>query len=428
MKVLKNETREGSKVYLEIEIDKDTFEAAVERSYRKNVKSINIPGFRKGHAPRKFIEKMYGEAIFYDDAINFVFPGAYDEAIKELGLDTVDQPEVDIVKLESGEDVVFSALVTVKPEVKLGDYKAFRLEKEVREVTDEDVDKEIQKTRENCARAITLEEGTPENGDTVVLDYDGSVDGVPFEGGKSEGYNLELGSGSFIPGFEEQLVGKPLNEEILVNVKFPEEYHAAELSGKDAVFKCVMHSIIKKELPEADDEFAKDVSEFDTFDEYKSDVRAKLKERFEKEAEGNYENSVLEQNANQMEVEIPEVMIEKQIDSYVDDMKYRVESQGLKFEQYLQFTGMTEDKFREQLRPQAEKGARVALLIENVSKAENVEATDEDVEEEIKTLAEGYGMEPDKVREIVSANSEQIKKDIVFRKTIKLLVEFASAE
>ncbi len=426
MKVLKNEARENSKVYFEIEIDVEAFEAAMEKSYKKNVKAINIPGFRKGKAPRKFIEKMYGEAIFYDDAINFVFPDAYDEAVKELNLDTVDQPEVDIVKLESGEAPIFSVIVTVKPEVKLGDYKSLKVEKVVKEVTDEDVQAELKRAQENCARVTTVEEGTPENGDTVVLDFDGSVDGVPFEGGKAEGYNLELGSGSFIPGFEEQLVGKNLNEEVLVNVTFPEEYHAENLAGKEAVFKCVMHSIMKKELPELDDEFAKDVSEFDTLVEYKADIMAKLKERNEKEAEADFENEVLEKAAELMEVEMPEVMVEKQIDSYLNDMKYRVESQGLQFEQYLQFTGMTVEGFRENIRPQAEKGARVALLIENVAKAENIQATDEDIDNEIKQLAEGYGMEEDKVREIIQANLPSIKQDIEFRKTVKFLTESAA--
>ena len=426
MKVLKNEARENSKVYLEIEIAEDAFAAAMERSYKKNVKFINIPGFRKGKAPRKFIEKMYGEAIFYEDAINFAFPAAYDEAVKELNLDTVDQPEVDIVTVGEGKGCVLSVLVTVKPEVKLGDYKSLKVEKIVKEVTDEDVEAELKRAQENCARVTTVEEGTPENGDTVVLDFDGSVDGVPFDGGKAEGYNLELGSGSFIPGFEEQLVGKALNEEVLVNVTFPEEYHAENLAGKAAVFKCVMHSIIKKELPALDDEFAKDVSEFDTLDEYKADIVAKLKERNEKEADSDFENTVLEKAAELMEVEMPEVMVEKQIESYLNDMKYRVESQGLSFEQYMQFTGMTEEIFKEQIRPQAEKGARVALMIENVAKAEGIEATEDDLNEEIKKLAEGYGMEEDKVREIVMGNKDAIKQDIEFRKTVKFLVDTAS--
>ncbi len=426
MKVLKNEARENSQVYLEIEIAEDAFQAAVERSYKKNVKNINIPGFRKGKAPRKFIEKMYGEAIFYEDAINFAFPAAYDEAVKELGLDTVSQPEVDIVSVGEGNGCVLSVLVTVKPEVKLGDYKGLKVEKVVAPVTDEEVEAELKRAQENCARVTTVEEGTPENGDTVVLDFDGSVDGVPFDGGKAEGYNLELGSGSFIPGFEEQLVGKALNEEVLVNVTFPEEYHAENLAGKAAVFKCVMHSIIKKELPELDDEFAKDVSEFDTLDEYKADIMAKLTEKHETEAAQDYENTVLEKAADLMEVEIPEVMVENQIDSYLNDMKYRIESQGLSFDQYMQFTGMSVDALREQMRPQAEKGAKVALLIENVAKAEGIQATDEDLDEEIKKLAEGYGMEEDKVREIVMGNADAIKQDIEFRKTVKMLVDSAA--
>ncbi|MBQ6795867.1 MAG: trigger factor [Clostridia bacterium] len=426
MKVLKNEARENSQVYLEIEIAEDAFEAAVERSYKKNVKNINIPGFRKGKAPRKFIEKMYGEAIFYEDAINFAFPAAYDETIKELKLDTVSQPEVDIVTVGEGKGCVLSVLVTVKPEVKLGDYKSLKVEKVVAPVTDEEVEAEVKRAQENCARVTTVEEGTPENGDTVVLDFDGSVDGVPFDGGKAEGYNLELGSGSFIPGFEEQLVGKALNEEVLVNVTFPEEYHAENLAGKEAVFKCVMHSIIKKELPELDDEFAKDVSEFDTLSEYKADIMAKLTEKHEAEATQDYENTVLEKAAELMEVELPAVMVENQIDSYINDMRYRIESQGLSFDQYMQFTGMSESVLRDQMRPQAEKGAKVALLIENVAKAEGIEATEDDINEEIKKLAEGYGMEEDKVREIVMGNAEAIKQDIEFRKTVKFLVDSAA--
>lgn len=428
MKVLKNEARENSTVYLEIEVDEDVFEAAVERSYKKNAKNVTIPGFRKGHAPRRFIEKMYGDTIFYDDAVNFIVPDAYDEAVKETGIEVVNQPELDVVSIGKGEKFVFSALVTVKPEVRLGDYKSLRVEKIVKAVTEEDVDREIGEAQNNCARITTFEEGTPEKGDTVVLDFDGSVDGVPFEGGKAEGYNLELGSGSFIPGFEEQLIGKPLNEEILVNVTFPEDYHAEDLKGKEAVFKCVMHSFNKKELPALDDEFAKDVSEFDTFDEYKADVEAKLKKRYEEEADKAYESEVLEKAADMMEVEIPEVMIEKQIDSYVQDMKYRVESQGLKFEQYLQLTGMTDKKIREDLRPQALKGVRVALLIENVAKAEGVEATEDDMNAEIKKLAETYSMEEEKVRSLMADNNAQVKKDIVFDKTIKLLVSTALGE
>lgn len=427
MKVLKNEARENSQVYLEIEIEQDAFEAGMEKSYKKNVKAISIPGFRKGKAPRKYIEKMYGEAIFYEDAINFAFPEAYDAALKELELDAVSQPEVDIVSVGEGKGCVLSVVTTVKPEVKLGDYKSLKVEKTAVEVTDEEVEAELKRAQENCARVETLEEGTPENGDTVVLDFDGSVDGVPFEGGKAEGYNLELGSGSFIPGFEEQLVGKNLNEEVLVNVTFPEEYHAEDLAGKAAVFKCVMHSIMKKELPALDDEFAKDVSEFDTLDEYKADIVAKIKERKEMAAQQDYENTVLEKAAELMEVEIPAVMVDNQVEQYLNDMRYRVESQGLPFEQYLQFTGMSIDAFRENVRPQAEKGARVSLLIENVAKAEGLKATDEDVEEEIKKLAEGYGMEEDKVREIVGNNADAIKQDIEYRKAVQFIVDTVSA-
>ena len=428
MKILKNEVREGSKVYLEIEVEKDVFEEAVERSYKKNVKSITIQGFRKGRAPRKIIEKMYGEGIFYDDAINFVCPDAYDEAVKELNLDTVDQPEVDIVTIGGDDNFVFSALVTVKPEVKLGEYKGLEVERKVKEVTEADIDAEVKQAQENCARVTTLEEGTPEMGDSVVLDYEGSVDGVPFEGGKDSNYELKLGSGTFIPGFEEQLVGKPLNEEVLVNVTFPEEYHAEELKGKAAVFKCVMHAINKKELPEIDDEFAKDVSTFDTLDEYKKDIEAKLKEKYEKEADAEFENAVLEKAAENIEVEIPEAMIERQIDSYINDMAQRVESQGIPFDKYLELTGMTEEMIRTQMRPQAEKGAKIALMLENVAKAEGVEATDEDLDEEIKKLSEAYSIEYDKVKEIVGPNESAMKQDIVMRKTIKLLTDSAIAQ
>lgn len=422
MKVLKVEQREDKRMYLEIEVDSEKFEAAMEKSYKKNVKKINIPGFRKGHAPRKIIEKYYTEAVFYDDAINFVIPDAYDEAVTEAKIDPVEMPEVDIVKLEKGENFVFSALVTVRPEVKLGDYKGITAEKQGNNVTDEDIDAEIKKMQDNAARVTTVEDGICEMGDKVDLDFDGYVDGEAFDGGKGENYSLVLGSGNFIPGFEEQVAGKKIGEDFDVNVTFPEDYHAENLKGKEAVFKCKVHKAEKKELPELDDEFAKDVSEFDTLDELKKDTKEKLQKAKDEEAKRAFENAVIDIAVENAEVEVPECMIKQQTDNQIQDISYRLQSQGMPLEQYLQFTGMTMDGLRSQLRDSALKNVKTNLVITAISKAENVDVTDEDIEEEYKKFAEMYNMELDKVKEIMQGNEESMKGDIIARKTVDIIV------
>ena len=425
MKVLKVEQREDKRMYLEIEIDSAKFEEAMDKSYRKNVKQINIPGFRKGKAPRKIIEKYYTEAVFYDDAINFAVPDAYDKAVEESGIEPVEMPEIDIVKLEKGESFVFSALVTVRPEVTLGDYKGITAEKDVNTVTDEEVDADIKKMQENAASISTLTEGTIEMGDKVDLDFEGFVDDVAFEGGKGEHYSLVLGSNSFIPGFEEQIAGKAIGEDFDVNVTFPEEYHSEDLKGKAAVFKCKVHSVEKKNLPELDDEFAKDVSEFDTLKELRDDSKAKLEKAKEAQAQRQFEDAVVDIAVDNASVEIPECMIKSQIDNQVQDISYRLQSQGMPLEQYLQYTGMTMETLREQLKETAQKAVKTQLVLAEIAKAENVEVSEEDVEAEFKKMADMYGMEVEKVKELMGANLDALKADLKTQKTITVIVDAA---
>ena len=427
MKVLKVEQREDKRMYLEIEIDSAKFEEAMDKSYRKNVKQINIPGFRKGKAPRKIIEKYYTEAVFYDDAINFAVPDAYDKAVEESGIEPVEMPEIDIVKLEKGENFVFSALVTVRPEVTLGEYKGITAEKDVNTVTEEEIDADIKKMQENAASISTITEGVMEMGDKVDLDFEGFVDDVAFDGGKGEHYSLVLGSNSFIPGFEEQIAGKTIGEDFDVNVTFPEDYHSEELKGKAAVFKCKVHSVEKKNLPELDDEFAKDVSEFDTLKELREDCKAKLEKAKEAEAQRKFEDAVVDIAVDNAAVEIPECMIKSQIDNQIQDISYRLQSQGMPLEQYLQYTGMTMDALREQLKDTAEKAVKTQLVLAEIAKAENVEVTDEDVEAEFKKMAEMYGMEVEKVKELMGSNIDALKTDLKTQKTVKAIVDEAKA-
>ncbi len=349
MKVLKVEKQENSKVYLEIEISAEAFKEAMMKSYRKNVKNLAIPGFRKGKVPKAIIEKFYGEAVLYDDAINFCCPDAYDEAVKEAELDPVEMPKVDIVSIKEGDPFVFSATVTVRPEVTLGQYKGIEVTKASAVVCDEEINDEIAKMRDNAASIETIDDGQVEKGDTVTLDFDGSVDGVPFEGGKAEGFELELGSGQFIPGFEDQLIGKMLHEHIDVNVTFPEDYHAKELAGKAAVFACTMHKAARKNLPELDDEFAKDVSEFDTLEDLRKNVAENILKGKEHEAEHKLENDIVSAAVANATVEVPECMVEQQIDKQIQDMSYRLESQGLTMENYLKYTGLTMDSIKHQM-------------------------------------------------------------------------------
>lgn len=422
MKAKIKETEKNS-VTLEISIEQAKFDEAMEKSYKKNVKQIQLPGFRKGKAPRRMIEKLYGEGIFYEDAINFVCPDAYDEAVTELGLNPVDRPEIDIVTIGEGETFVFSAKVTVKPEFELTEYKGVKMDKIEYKVLVADVDSEIDKMRDQNARLVTVENRAIKDGDTAVIDYEGFVDNVPFEGGKGENHNLEIGSAQFIPGFEEQLVGKKAGDDIDIKVTFPEEYHAEDLKGKEALFKVKIHSIQKKELPKKDDEFAKDVSEFNTFDELKADVRQKLEDQANERTKREKEDKVLELISEKTEIDVPDCMIESQIDKMFEDFSYKISQQGLSLEQYTQYTGLTLDGMREQFREGAAKSVKSNLILEKVADLEKIEASDEDVEKQLLKMADIYKMEIDKVREIMKSSLDNLKNELKINKTLEFLVE-----
>ncbi len=415
--------KEKNIVTLEITVDKDIFAEAIERSYKKNAKHIAVPGFRKGKAPRKFIEKYYGEGIFYEDAINFACPDAYDKAIKDNSLDPVDTPEIDIVSIKEGEDFVFSAKVTCKPEFELPEYKGVKLDKIENKVLKADVTAEIERMREQNARLVTIEDRAVKKGDIAVIDYEGFVDGTAFDGGKGENHSLEIGSGQFIPGFEEQLIGKKTGEEFEINVTFPEEYHAEELKGKPAVFKVKINSIKKKELPAKDDEFAKDVSEFDTFAELEADVKAKLEEAAKTKTQREKEDKILEIISDGTEIDIPHVMVHNQIESMIQEFSYNLSQQGLTLEQYAQFTGVTVDSLHEQFHEGAEKRVKGSLILEKIAKEEKIEASDEDVEKELRKMADTYGMELDKIKSIMAGSLDNMKSEIVINKTLEFLVE-----
>jgi len=420
----KMEKLEKSQVKLEFEVSKEAFEAAIQQSYKKNIKQINVPGFRKGKAPRKIVEKMYGVEVFYDDAINFVFPDIYEAAIEEHKLDVVDRPEVDVKQFPEGDlNLVLTAVVTVKPEVKLGDIDDIEVTRPVHEVKEEDVDSELETMRQRNSRIISVEDRAAALGDTAVIDYEGFLDDVAFEGGKGEGHNLELGSGQFIPGFEEQIVGKNIGDEFDVNLSFPEEYHAEDLAGKAVVFKVALNAINSKEVPELDDEFAKDVSEFDTLDELKADILSKLKESADKKVEQEIENAVIDSVIAGMEVEIPDVMYDNRIMELIQDFDMRLSYQGMNVNKYLEYTGMDVEAFKGQFKEQAEKQVSGMLALEAVAAKEKIETSDEDVEAEFAKMAEQYKMEVDKIKGMVSA--DDLKKDIITNKTIKFLVEKA---
>ena len=421
---VKVEKLETNLVELEIEIDKEAFESAMQRSYIKNIKHFNIPGFRKGKAPRKMVEKMYGKEIFYDDAISFVFPDAYEAAIKEAKVEPVSRPEVDIKQFPDEENcLVLTAKITVKPDVKISKFETIDVKKPEYPVTDEDVENELKRRQEQNARIITVEDRAAQDGDTVVIDFEGFVDDVAFEGGKGENYELTLGSGQFIPGFEDQLVGKNIGEETDVNVTFPEEYHAPELAGKPAVFKVKVHGIKAKELPELDDEFAKD-SDFDTLDELKADILAKLKENAEKREKQELENEVIDFVVDKMKADIPEIMYENRIDELVRDFEMRLSYQGMSVEKYLEYAGMDIAAFRGQFKEQAERQVKGMLALEAMAKKEKIKALKDDVTKEYEKLAEQYKMDVDKVKSFV--NEEDLKKDIVTNKTIDALIEKAN--
>jgi len=423
---VKNEQIEKNLVKLTFEVSAEDFDKAINQVYKKNVKKFNVPGYRKGKAPRKIIEKYYTEAVFYDEAINSVLPQAYDEALKESAVESVARPEIDVEEIKKGEPVVFTALVTTKPEVKLGDYKGIEVEKIDHTVTDEDVDKDIEATQKKNARLITVDDRAIENGDIAVIDFEGFVDDVAFEGGKGENHSLTIGSGSFIPGFEEGLIGAELNKETEVNVTFPEDYHAAELAGKPAVFKCTVKEIKEKQLPDLDDEFASEVSDFDTMAEYREDVQKKLTSKKEEEAKIAKEEAVLDAVIADAKMEIPDAMLETQQRQLLENFAQRIQAQGLSLEQYMQFTGLTAQTMMEQLKPEALKRIQSRLVLEAVAAAEKMEATEEDFEAEIKSIAESYQMEVDKVRELLGEQgAKQVKEDLCVRKAADFIVDNA---
>lgn len=420
------EKLEKNMAKLTIEVSAEELEKAIEGAYQKNKNKISIPGFRKGKVPRQMVEKMYGKEIFYEDAANALIPDAYEKAVEECEEDIVSSPSIDVVQIEAGKPFIFTAEVALKPEVKLGKYKGVKVPGADLTVTDEEIDAEINKERERNARNIEVTDRAVKDGDMTVLDFEGFVDGVAFEGGKGENYPLTIGSGAFIPGFEEQLVGAEIGKEVEVNVTFPEDYQAEDLKGKAALFKCTVKEIKEKELPELDDEFASEVSEFDTLAEYKADVKGKLEERKAKEAKDDKEAAVIEAIVKDSDMEIPEAMLATQQRQMIDEFAQRIQMQGLSLEQYFQFTGSSYDRMLEEVKPQAEKRIQSRLVLEAVVKAENIEATDEDYEEELKSMAEVYQMEVDKIKEMLPEKSaDQIKKDIAVRKAADFVVENA---
>ena len=423
---LQVEKLEKNMAKLTIEVSAEELEKALQTAYQKQKSKISIPGFRKGKVPRQMIEKMYGAEIFYDDAANELIPKAYSDAYDECELDIASQPKIDVVQIEKGKPFIFTAEVAVKPEVTLGEYKGLKVDKVSTRVTQKEEDAKIQEEAEKNARTITVEDRPVQDGDEVILDFEGFVDGVAFEGGKGENYPLTIGSGSFIPGFEEQLVGAESGKEVEVNVTFPEDYHAEDLKGKAAVFKCTVHEIKAKELPEIDDEFAAEVSEFDTLDEYKADVKAKIKEQKEAEGKTKKEDQAVEQAVANAEMEIPDAMLDTQVRQMADDFAQRLMQQGLSMEQYFQFTGLTAEKMLEDLRPQALKRIQTRLVLEAIAKAENIEISDEKLDAEIAKMAEAYSMEADKLKEYMGENEKkQMKEDMAVQEAVTFLVENA---
>lgn len=420
------ETLEKSMAKLTIEVSAEEFETALDKAYKKNKNKISLPGFRKGKAPRAMIEKMYGIGVFYEDAANDLIPGAYESAAKESELEIVAQPSIDVTQIEKGKPFIFTATVAVKPEVTLGDYKGIEVEKKTAEVTDEELQAEIDKVRESNSRMITVEDRAVQDGDITTIDFEGFVDGEPFEGGKGENYPLTIGSHSFIDNFEEQLIGKNIGEETEVNVTFPEQYQAEELQGKPAVFKVTIKEIKVKELPELDDDFAQDVSEFDTVDEYKEDLKKKLLENKEAALKREKEEDVVGKIIENATMEIPDPMVDTQVRQMVQEFSQRIQSQGLSLQQYMQFTGMTPESLTNELQPQALKRIQSRLVLEAVVAAENIETSDEDLEKELEKMAEMYQMEADKLKELVGEEEKkQIALDLAVQKAVELVVDAA---
>ena len=423
MNLISCEKLEKSMVELQFSIDAETFKAAVNNAFKREGKKYAIPGFRKGKAPRHMIEKMYGSDIFHYDAVNDLFPEAYEAAVKEAKIDVVGRPDPEVVSMSEADGVVLKVKVAVKPEVELGEYAGLTVTKEAKNVNEADVEAEVKRMQDRNGRLLTRE-GAAENGDTVDIDFEGFVDGKAFEGGKAEHYSLVLGSSSFIPGFEDQVVGHSAGEEFDVNVKFPEEYGAAELAGKDATFKIKLHEVQYKELPALDDDFAKDVSEYDTLDELKDSIRNNIKTNLDKQAEQKVENDLMDQVIANMKADIPDAMVDSRIDELVQDFEYRISQQGLKLADYLKYMGMNIEQFRAQFKEQADKQVKMRLAMEAIVAKEGITASDEEFEEEVKRIADAYKMEADKVKSIVDAAA--VKADLAINKAIDFVKEKAN--
>ena len=423
---LQVEKLEKNMAKLTVEVPAEEVEAALQNAYLKNRKQISVPGFRKGKVPRQMIEKMYGPEVFYDDAANALIQKAYPQAADECELEIVSRPTVDIVQLEKGKSFIFTAEVAVKPEVTLGQYKGIEVEKADTTATDEEVAAELDKEREANSRTITVEDRAVQDGDMTVIDFEGFVDGEAFEGGKGTDYPLTIGSGAFIPGFEEKLVGAEIGKEVEVDVTFPEEYHAKELAGKPAVFKCTVKEIKVKELPELDDDFAQDVSDFDTLEEYKADVRKKVEEKKAADAKAKKEDAVIEKIIEGAAMEIPDAMVETQAERMVDEFAQRLQMQGLTMEQYLQFTGGNVQALVEQSKPQALKRIQSRLVLEAVAAAENLTASDEELDAELGRMAEQYKMEVEKLKEMFTEEDlKSVREDLAIQKAVELVTDAA---
>lgn len=420
----KVEKLEKNVVKLTIEVDAETFGESLKKAYLKNRGRYTVPGFRRGKAPMNFIERYYGESVFFEDAFNLACPEAYEKAVEENQLEPVDRPELDIEQIGKGKDLIFTAKVTVKPEVNLGQYKGFGIEKEPVIVTEDDVQKELEKLQDKNARLITVDDRPVQEKDTLNIDFEGFIDGEPFEGGAAKGYTLVVGSGTFIPGFEDQLIGAKSGEEVEVNVTFPEDYHSDILKGKNAMFKVKINEIKFKELPELDDEFAQDVSEFDTLEELKADTRKKLEEKARAEAERKYEDSIIRKAVENAEVEIPETMVQHQIDNILRRLSMTLQYQGMTLENYMNIMGIDIDTLRKENYDRALQDVRTQLVLEKISQVENVQATDEDVEAEIAETAEKYKQSPEDFKKhLQNDDIEYIKETIITKKTIKLMTE-----
>ena len=423
---LQVEKLEKNMAKLTIEVSAEDLDKAMEKAYQKQKSRISLPGFRKGKAPRKMIESMYGKGVFMEDAVNSLVPQEYTKALGECDLEIVSQPEINVTQMEPGKALIFTADVAVKPEVTLGDYKGVEVPKSEIAVTDEEVDAEVKKEQDKNARTVAVEDRAAANGDITTIDFEGSVDGVPFDGGQATEYPLTLGSNTFIPGFEEQLVGAKVGDDVDVKVTFPEEYQAKELAGKEAIFKCAVKKIEAKELPELDDDFAKDVSEFDTLAEYKEHVKTNLEDKKANEAKRAKEDAAVDKVIENAQMDIPEAMLMTQCRQMLDDFSRRMQSQGLSMDQYFQFTGMTADKMMEDMKPQALKRIQTRLVLEKVAEVENIQPTEEEVNEEISKMAEAYKMEADKLKELLGERElEQMKKDMAVQKAVTVIADAA---